>query len=63
MFEYKVTKVQGGGMFKAGLIDEKKTQEMLDLMAGQGWRLVSSFVELQSGSSMNVTAIWERAKS
>lgn len=62
MFEYKVTKVQGGGMFKAGLIDEKKTQEMLDNMAAEGWRLVSAFVEMQSGASMNVSTIWEREK-
>lgn len=63
MFEYKVTKIQGGGMFKAGMIDEKKTQEVLDQMASEGWRLVTTHVEMQSGASMNLTTIWEREKS
>ena len=62
MFEYRLVKVGGGGMFKAGLIDEKKSQEMLDKMSSEGWRLVSTHVELQSGNSMNLTAIWERPK-
>ncbi len=62
MYEYKVVKVQGGGMFKAGLIDEKKTQETIDKMAGDGWRLVSSTMEIQSGNSMNLTTFWEREK-
>jgi hypothetical protein len=61
--EYKIEKIQGGGMFKAGLIDEKKTQELLDRMSGEGWRLVSSWVEIQSGSSMNLSTIWERDKA
>lgn len=60
MLEYRVTKVQGGGMFKAGLVDEKKTQEQLDGMASEGWRLITSAMEIQSGSSMNLTLIWER---
>ena len=49
-------------MFKAGLIDEKRQQAVLDLMASDGWRLVASHVELQSGNSMNHTTIWEREK-
>lgn len=63
MYEYKLVKLQGGGMFKAGLIDEKKSQALLDEMANAGWRLVSAFVEMQSGSSMNLTTIWERLKA
>lgn len=62
MYEYKLVKVQGGGMFKAGMIDEKKSQAALDEMSGAGWRLVSAYVELQSGNSMNLSMIWERAK-
>lgn len=62
MYEYKVTKVQGGGMFKAGLVDEKKTQDQLDQMAGAGWRLITSAMEVQSGNSMNLTLLWEREK-
>jgi len=50
-------------MFKAGLIDEKKTQEALDKMSAEGWRLVNTFVEMQSGASMNITMIWEREKA
>jgi hypothetical protein len=61
--EYKVAKIQGGGMFKAGLIDEKKTQETLDAHAKEGWRLISTHVEMQSGNSMNLTTIWERDKA
>lgn len=41
MYAYKLVKIQGGGMFKAGLIDEKKSQEVLDSMASEGWRLVA----------------------
>jgi len=52
----------GGGMFKAGQIDEKKSQEALDKMAAEGWRLVSAFVEMQSGASMNMCTIWEKPK-
>lgn len=63
MFEYKVTKVQGGGMFKAGLIDEKRTQEQLDQMSRDGWRLVTSAMEVQGGNSMNLTLMWEREKA
>lgn len=62
MKEYRHVKVQGGGMFKAGLIDEKKTQELLDKMASEGWTLVSTWVEMQSGASMNLSTIWEREK-
>ena len=63
MYEYRITKIQGGGMFKAGLIDEKKSQTLLDEMAGQGWRLVSAFVEVQNGSSRNLSMIWEREQA
>lgn len=62
MYEYKLAKIQGGGMFKGGLIDEKKSQELLDRMSAEGWRLISSFVEMQNGASMNLTTIWERPK-
>lgn len=62
MFEYKLVKLQGGGMFKAGLIDEAKTQALLDQMGADGWKLVTSHVEMQNGSSMNLSTIWEREK-
>jgi len=62
MFEYRLVKVGGGGMFKAGQVDEKKSQEMLDKMSGEGWRLVSAFLEMQSGNSMNMNQIWERER-
>ena len=61
-YEYKVTKVLGGGLFKAGFIDDKKTQEQLDTMSRDGWRLVTSAMELQNGNSMNLTFVWERQK-
>ncbi len=50
-------------MFKAGQIDEKKSQEALDRMSAEGWRLVSCFVEMQSGASMNMCSVWERTKA
>ena len=62
MYEYRLVKCGGGGMFKGGLIDEKKSQETLDRMAAEGWRLVNSLVEMQNGNSMNLTMIWERQK-
>jgi hypothetical protein len=63
MYEYKLVKSGGGGMFKAGQIDEKKSQEALDKMSAEGWRLVNSFVEMQRGNSMNMCTLWEREKS
>jgi len=63
MYEYKLVKAGGGGMFKAGQIDEKKSQEALDRMSAEGWRLVSCFVEMQSGASMNMCSVWERTKA
>lgn len=62
MYEYKLVKAGGGGLFKAGQIDEKKSQAALDEMAQAGWRLVSAFVEMQSGNSMNMCTVWERPK-
>lgn len=61
--EYKLVKSGGGGMFKAGQIDEKKCQEVLDRMAADGWRLINSFVEMQSGASMNMCTVWERSRA
>lgn len=60
--EYKIVKSGGGGMFKAGQIDEKKSQETLDKMAADGWILVTAFVESQSGNSMNFCSVWERER-
>lgn len=61
-YEYRLLKSGGGGLFKAGQIDEKKSQDALNTMAAEGWRLVSSFVEIQSGNSMNFCTVWEREK-
>jgi hypothetical protein len=62
VYEYRLVKSGGGGMFKAGQIDEKKSQETLDKMSAEGWQLRSAFVEMQSGSSMNFCTVWERQK-
>ena len=62
LYEYKVVKVEGGGGFKLGQFDEKKTQEVLDSMSKDGWRLISAHVEVVSGTGKNLTCIWERAR-
>jgi hypothetical protein len=63
MYQYKLIKSGGGGMFRAGLIDQDRCQAVLDAMPQAGWRLVSSFVEMQDGNSMNMCTIWEREVS
>jgi hypothetical protein len=61
MYEYRVAKVPGRPI-NTGRMDEEKIQKTLDDMAGQGWRLVSSFVEMLNGVSVDITTIWEREK-
>jgi hypothetical protein len=49
-----------GIILGAGLIDQDECQAVLDAMPRAGWRLASSFVEMNNGSTLDLCMLLEQ---